>query len=161
MTAPRIIHLRCVPSIITFIHKKGMTMTTHDHTGGAVTYARTFAKIFGPVLLLVGIVGLVLGNDPLLDLLNIDVVEDMIHVASGLLLIVLGYTSVSAQTVKLGVLVLGVVYLLVTALGFAEAGIIRDLNPHGYGIVDNLIHLVVGVGAVAAALIPRGHAHDH
>lgn len=121
--------------------------------------ARIFAKIFGPVLLLVGILGLVLGEQSLGGELNIDVVEDLIHVASGSLLMYLGFMAKDSLA-KTGVMVVGAVYLLVTILGFAAPDLIEEFAPHGYSIVDNLIHLVVGVGAIATAAMSRT-THDH
>lgn len=130
-----------------------MDTNRHDTTGGP-NYARTFARIFGPVLLLVGIVGLLLGDKLLLDVLNIDVVEDLIHVVSGILLIFLGFKAGDGMA-KTGVMVLGVVYLIVTVLGFVAPDFIEAINPHGYTIVDNLIHLSTGVLAVAAAMMSK------
>jgi len=128
-------------------------MSTSASAGGD-GLARTFAKVFGVVLLVVGLLGLVLGDKRLLDILNIDLVEDLIHIASGSLLLYLGFKA-DGKTLRSGLLVLGAVYLVVTLLGFLAPGVIESLNPHGYTIVDNLIHLAVGVGAIATALSGR------
>lgn len=40
---------------------------------------RTYAQILGVVLLLVGVVGLVLGEQLFLGILNVDIVEDIVH----------------------------------------------------------------------------------
>lgn len=136
-------------------------MKNHDHTmNHRSTPAGMFGRVFGPILLLVGILGLVLGDDLLLDVLNIDVVEDIIHVASGLLLIYLGFKATVAMA-KTGVLVLGVVYLVVAALGFLAPDLIESIFPHGYTIVDNLIHLATGVLAVVAAMMTKTRDADH
>ncbi len=42
-------------------------------------YARIYARIIGVVLIAVGIVGLVLGNRVWLGLLNVDILEDVVH----------------------------------------------------------------------------------
>ncbi len=78
----------------------------------------------------------------------------MIHVASGLLLIFLGFKARESMA-KTGVMVLGIVYLLVAVLGFAAPDVIEELNPHGYSLLDNLIHLTTGVLAIAAAVMSR------
>jgi hypothetical protein len=44
--------------------------------------ARVFAQIVGVVLLLLGVLGLLLGDQLLLGLVNIDIVEDIIHLLS-------------------------------------------------------------------------------
>jgi len=130
-------------------------MSADDHKPHVTRpYASQFARIFGPVLLAVGLLGLVLGDKLLLDVLNIDTVEDLIHVTSGLLLIFLGFKA-RESVAKTGVMVLGIVYLLVTVLGFAAPDVIEELNPHGYTLVDNVIHLAVGVLATAAAVMSK------
>jgi hypothetical protein len=44
---------------------------------------RRYAQIIGVVLILVGLVGLVLGNELFLGILNIDIVEDIVHLITG------------------------------------------------------------------------------
>ncbi len=46
-------------------------------------YARIYAQIIGVVLTLVGVVGLVLGNVVWLGILNVDIVEDIVHLITG------------------------------------------------------------------------------
>ncbi len=45
--------------------------------------ARIYATLVGTVLFLLGLVGLLLGDELLLGVVNIDVLEDVVHVASG------------------------------------------------------------------------------
>ena len=52
---------------------------------------KQFARIIGVVLILVGIVGLVLGNKLWLGILNIDIVEDIVHLVTGGLLAYVGF----------------------------------------------------------------------
>ncbi len=113
---------------------------------------RTFAKIVGPLLVLTGIVGLVLGDTSLAGVLNIDIVEDVVHIVTGGLLAYVGFAGVSASLVRSVVGGLGVVYLLVGVLGFV-APMLFGLVPHGYSIVDNLIHLGLGIVAVGLAFM--------
>jgi hypothetical protein len=47
---------------------------------------KRFAQILGVVLILVGLVGLVLGNRVWLGILNVDIVEDIVHLGTGALL---------------------------------------------------------------------------
>lgn len=44
---------------------------------------KTYAVVLGAVLVLLGIGGLLLGDGVLLGLLNVDVLEDLVHVVSG------------------------------------------------------------------------------
>jgi hypothetical protein len=48
--------------------------------------ARRYAQIVGPTVVVIGIVGLILGDQSLLDVLNIDIAEDIIHLVTGGLL---------------------------------------------------------------------------
>jgi hypothetical protein len=52
---------------------------------------------------------------------------------------------------------LGAIYLLVGVLGFIIP-MLFGLLPHGYSVVDNLIHLTLGVLSLAVAFASRGGA---
>jgi hypothetical protein len=92
---------------------------------------------------LIGVAGLLLGDERLLGLVNIDVMEDLVHVASGGLLLFAGFQR-NAGVARDVVGVVSVVYLLVGVLGFVLPYLF-GLLPHGYSVVDNLIHLVLGI----------------
>jgi hypothetical protein len=47
------------------------------------TLARVYAAVTGASVVLIGIVGLLLGNESLFGVLNIDLAEDAIHLLSG------------------------------------------------------------------------------
>ena len=105
--------------------------------------ARTYATLVGVVLILLGLLGLLLGNELLLGLVNIDVLEDLVHVASGGLLLYAGMQR--SVVVARGIVgAVSLVYLLVGVLGFVVPYLF-GLLPHGYSIVDNAIHLVLGL----------------
>ncbi len=110
---------------------------------------RDYAKYLGIALVLTGVVGLVLGDELLAGILNIDLLEDIIHIGSGALLAYVGFrgTADLARTVVGG---LGVVYLLVGLLGFVAPNLF-GLIPHGYTIADNLLHLAIGAASIAVA----------
>ncbi len=110
---------------------------------------KTYAQVVGVVLLLLGVGGLVLGEGQLAGLLNIDLTEDIIHIATGALLAYVGFGRDTglAKTVVGG---LGVVYLLVGILGFVTPTLF-GLVPSGYTVADNIVHLLLGVLAIAAA----------
>jgi hypothetical protein len=117
---------------------------------------KRFAQILGVVLILIGIVGLLLGDQVWLGILNVDIVEDIVHLATGGLLAYVGFGGVDLSTTRSVVLALGVVYLVVGVLGFVVP-MMFGLIPHGYTYFDDLLHLALGVLGLAVALsAPRG-----
>jgi hypothetical protein len=111
---------------------------------------RLYAQILGIVLILIGVVGLLLGERVLLGILNIDVVEDIVHILTGGILAYVGFGRLDTGTARSVVGALGVVYLLVGILGFIVP-MLLGLIPHGYTIFDNLLHLALGVLSLAVA----------
>jgi preprotein translocase subunit Sss1 len=114
--------------------------------------ARLYAKIVGVVVLLVGVVGLIIGDpeDGLLGLFNVDIVEDIVHLTTGGLLAYVGFAGTNSA-VKYVVTALGAVYLLVGVIGFIVPGLF-GLLPHGYSLADNILHLALGALALLAVL---------
>ncbi|HWL66128.1 MAG TPA: DUF4383 domain-containing protein [Actinomycetota bacterium] len=112
--------------------------------------ARSYAKVVGVVVLLVGVVGLIMGDpeDGLLGF-NIDLVEDIVHLATGGLLAYVGFAGGDAQAKSI-VMIIGVVYLLVGVLGFVLPGLF-GLLPTELAVQDNLLHLVLGALGIWAA----------
>jgi hypothetical protein len=118
-------------------------------------YARIYAQIIGVVLLLVGVVGLVLGNQVWLGILNIDIVEDIVHLITGGLLAYVGFGRTDLAVTRTVVGVLGIIYLAVGVLGFVVP-MLLGLIPHGYSLFDNLLHLALGVLSIALAWFVGG-----
>ncbi len=107
-------------------------------------------------MILLGVVGLLLGDELFLGILNIDLVEDLVHLLSGSLLAYIGFGRTDGGTVRSVVGVVGIVYLLVGILGFITP-MLFGLIPNGYTIFDNLVHLALGVlGLVVAGVPGRG-----
>jgi hypothetical protein len=115
---------------------------------------KRFAQILGVVLILVGIVGLVLGNRVWLGILNVDIFEDIVHLLTGGILAYVGFGRTDLSTARSVVLALGVIYLVVGILGFLVP-MMFGLIPHGYTVFDNLLHLALGVLGIAVALSTR------
>jgi hypothetical protein len=111
---------------------------------------RTYAQILGVVLILVGIVGLVLGDQVFLGILNIDILEDIVHLLTGGLLVYVGFGRVDAGLARTLVGALGVIYLVVGILGFIVP-MMFGLIPSGYTVFDNLLHLALGGLSIAVA----------
>ena len=118
------------------------------------TLARVYATVTGASVILIGIVGLLLGDQSLFGVLNIDLAEDAIHLVSGGALLVAGLLA-QERVVRLVVGVIGVAYLAVGLLAFAAPRMF-GLIPHGYEtVLDNLIHLTLGVlGIVIGFVLP-------
>jgi hypothetical protein len=118
---------------------------------------RRYAQVIGVVLIVVGIVGLVLGNRLFLGILNIDIVEDIAHLvediahlATGALYSYVGFGRTDPATARNVVLALGVIYLVIGIIGFVVP-MMFGLIPHGYTIFDDLLHLALGVLSLAVA----------
>lgn len=137
---------------------------THTHTK---TPAQWYALIVGSVLLLAGLLGFVystsfaIGNDTpreaILGILDVNGWHNMVHLLTGLAGVLV---MKSAHNSYLYALILGVVYLLVAAWGFAIGnGTILGLVP--VNMADNFLHLALGAAGVAAALASKKHAHAH
>ena len=109
---------------------------------------RQYAQIVGIVVIVIGVAGLLLGEQRLLGALNIDIMEDIVHLVTGGLLAYVGFARVDPGLVRNVVGGIGVVYLLVGVLGFI-APTLFGLLPSGYSIVDNVIHLALGALGIA------------
>ena len=108
--------------------------------------AKKYAQIVGVVLLVIAAVGFIVGEDPLLGVLNIDLQEDIIHLLTGGLLTYVGFTK--SEKVVAGVVgILGAVYLLVGVIGVVSPGLLGILS-HDYSLLDNIIHLTLGIAGL-------------
>ncbi len=107
-------------------------------------YARVYAQIIGVVLLLVGVLGLILGEGLLLGILNSDVTEDIVHILTGGILAYVGFGQADEGLACNVVGALGVIYLLVGVIGFIVP-MLFGLIPSGYTLFDDLLHLGLGV----------------
>jgi hypothetical protein len=114
--------------------------------------ARTNATVLGAVLLLLGLLGLLFGEGLLLGLINVALLEDVIHLASGALLLYAGVQR-NVGVARGIVLAVSLVYLLVGALGFVVPYLFA-LLPHGYSLV-HLILSVLGLLVYANSRLPE------
>ena len=117
---------------------------------------RDYGKVVGATVVLIGVVGLLLGQRSLFGALNIDIAEDIIHLLTGSLLAFVGFAGRDNGLGRAVVGGIGVVYLLVGAISFAEPDPL-GLFPSEYSVLDNLIHITLGILAIAVAwVLPRG-----
>ncbi len=128
------------------------TVPAMDIAKDGVQVPRLYARVVGPTVIVIGVVGLLLGNDPVGGALNIDLVEDLIHLSSGALLTYLAFGPVPGHVVRAVVGILGVVYLAVGVMAFAIPDLF-GLIPHEYSGLDNAIHLTLGLLGIAAAAV--------
>ena len=105
---------------------------------------RLYAKVVGASVILIGLVGLVLGDKSLFGVLNIDIAEDVIHLLTGGLLLYAGFAR-DLRVTRAIVGGVGIAYLVIGLVAFSQP-MLFGLVPSGYEVVlDNLIHLTLGV----------------
>ncbi len=118
---------------------------------------KNLAMVFGVVFLLIGVLGFVPGvtNDGmLLGIFEVDAVHNVIHLLTGILAILAGMKGMA----KLYFKVFGVVYALVTILGFVAGGNILGLIQTN--MADDILHLVIAVVALYAGFVMKDDS-DH
>ena len=121
---------------------------------------RTYAKVVGVIIVLIGVGGLILGEKSLFGVLNIDIAEDIVHLVTGGLMAAVGFRG-SDSAVRSVVGGLGVVYLIVGVVGIFVPDMFGLLPSEYETVLDNLIHLTLGVlGIVFGFFIGRRTA-DH
>ncbi len=104
---------------------------------------KKLAMVFGIVFLLVGVLGFI--PNPIVGEMNAifhaDMVHNLIHIITGLVLVYLGSKSnaTAATTLK----VVGVVYLVVALVGFIMADTVAGIIP--VNVADNWLHTVLGI----------------
>jgi preprotein translocase subunit Sss1 len=102
------------------------------------------AKVFGIIFVLVGVLGFVPGitNDGhLLGVFEVNTLHNIIHLLTGIFALVLAKNSA-----KMFFKVFGVVYLIVTIVGFVQGGTVLGL--FGVNMADNVLHLVIAAFAL-------------
>ncbi|MBA2485208.1 MAG: hypothetical protein H0V35_03770 [Nitrospira sp.] len=111
---------------------------------------RQYAKYMGIAIVAIGVVGLLMGEQPILGFLNIDIAEDLVHLASGGAMAFVAFTHRDNHVLRMIVGVIGVTYLAVGVIGFLIPHVF-GLLPHGYSTFDNVLHLVLGVMGILVA----------
>ena len=122
--------------------------------------AKQYARIFGIVALLIGILGFVpgissgySGSGFLLGIFAINPLHNVIHILTGLVGIFAGFYAGGAYA-RMYALVFGVVYALVTVLGFTPlvvSGSLLGLIP--INMADNILHIAISASALLVYFI--------
>ena len=107
---------------------------------------------------MIGVVGLILGDALLLGILNIDVVEDIVHIPTGGILAYVGFVRVDIGAAQSVVIILGLVYLLVGILGFILPTYVRIYSPRLHRFRPPLTS---GVGCAQHRGSLRGARHSY
>lgn len=117
---------------------------------------RTMARVFGWVLLAIGILGFIPGitteDGHLLGIFEVDALHNIIHLVSGAAALWAGYTSTAAS--RLYFQVFGVIYALITVLGFF-AGDAPLLGIIAHNTADIYLHLLIALVALYLGFVAR------
>jgi hypothetical protein len=121
---------------------------------------KQFLQIGGAILLLLGLLGFAGLFNTKGSFFWLDNGENVAHTGLGIIAIAASFLLKDAQMQKWLVAVVGVVALFFTVVGFAVAGDASGANTFGLANLespaDDILHLVVGVWALAAAFKPMG-----
>ncbi len=129
------------------------------------TLAQIWALTLGGVLVVVGLVGFIVepsfavGDDAqrgTLIFFDINGWHNVVHLLSGIVGLAMAGTAAKARLFSIGY---GIVYVLVTILGFAvgDGGLLLSIIP--INTADNVLHLVValtGIGVGLASPVASG-----
>ncbi len=113
---------------------------------------KTLGLIFAAVFILIGILGFIPALTPdgkLLGLFEVDIVHNIIHLLSGIIAGVVVLIG-NIKYIRLYFQVFGIIYALVTILGFAFGG---NLLLMMVNLADNILHLVLAVALLFIGFI--------
>ena len=121
--------------------------------------AQVYALVIGLTLVVAGIVGFFYSasfstgdgteRDAVLGILDVNGWHNLVHIASGAIGLFVASSYGGARLYALG---LGVVYLVVAALGFIAGDGDEILNLIPVNTEDNFLHLLIGIAGVGAGL---------
>ena len=108
---------------------------------------KQFTWVLGIVLTLIGIAGFFVGDTLLI--FHVNTIHNIVHVVSGLLALLA--VSMGESVARLYLIVFGIVYALVTVLGFVMPnGDILGLFT--VNDADNYLHAVIALGCLGVGL---------
>jgi len=120
-----------------------MSSTTNT---SPTSLARTYATALGAVLLIFGILGFFLspgGN--FLGIFAVNAAHNVVHILTGLIGLAAGLSG-RVQYARLFALVFGIVYALLTIIGFIQGTtVLGIITVNG---ADNILHLLIAVTAL-------------
>lgn len=111
--------------------------------------AKKWTIVFGIVFIVIGLLGFIhnsiVGTDAFF---NTNLAHNLVHIISGIVFLIVAAKSDKAASMVL--IVFGIVYLLVTILGFLGIGLGLDINTN-----DNYLHLVLTIVFLAVGFGTR------
>jgi hypothetical protein len=121
--------------------------------------AQVYALVIGATLVAAGILGFFYNadfgtgdgtdRDAVLGILDVNGWHNVVHIATGALGLALAASYAGSRGYAIG---LGVVYLLVTLLGFIAGDGEEIFNLIPVNTEDNVLHLLIGIAGVGAGL---------
>jgi hypothetical protein len=114
---------------------------------------RTLARVLGVIVALLAVVGFFIEGEHLLGLMNVDLALDVLRLIIAAALLYVGFGRASASALRAVVIVVGVLYVLMGLLAFADPTLF-GLLPTGFTGFDIGFHLIVGLGALVLAFLP-------
>jgi hypothetical protein len=125
------------------------------------TPAQWYCLLAGLSLLLAGILGFIadssfstgggIDGDKLLSIFEVNGIHNLVHVASGLLLLAASPKRASARTVAIA---FGLVYGIVTIIGLIDGKDVLGLIP--VNPADNLLHIALSALGLTTGFMSRG-----
>lgn len=103
--------------------------------------------VIGAVFLILGVVGFF--NNPILRIFDVNLGVNLVHIVSGIL--AFGFATRGESEAKTFALILGVVYLLITVLGFIQ-GSGQLLGIVTVDTAGNFLHLILAVVLLGVGL---------
>jgi hypothetical protein len=111
---------------------------------------KMYSKAAGVVLLLLGVIGLV--QNPLMGM-DLSKRHSAVHLVTGALLAFVGFTGASESLTRNVVLVFGVLYAALGVCGFFVSPLVPGLRIFYPDPIVNVVHVLVGLAGVAAAMM--------
>lgn len=121
-------------------------MIATDNGDSLICIMQKIAKLFGIIFIAIGILGFVPGitsNGHLLGIFEVNTLHNIIHLLSGIIALMMAGSAMKAKTFFK---FFGVIYGLITILGFLQGNTVLGLI--GVNVADNLLHLAITIIAL-------------
>jgi hypothetical protein len=115
---------------------------------------KLIARILGIVVAVLAIAGFFVEGDHLLGIMNVDIVLDVLRVLIAVALLIVGFGRVPIGAVRAVLIVVGAMYVLMGLLAFFDPTLFGML-PTGFTGFDIAFHLIVGLGTLIVAFVPK------
>jgi hypothetical protein len=139
----------------------GRSTAAADRTDRRRTPAQWYCLLAGASLLLAGILGFLadsafdtgsgIDGDKLLGIFEVNGIHNIVHIASGLLLLAASPKRASAKTVAIA---FGLVYGIVTIIGLIDGKTVLGLIP--VNPADNVLHIALSLLGLITGFMSRG-----